>query len=316
MLIAILIIIQLVSKSQSFDFKGKKIDLKNICDGKGFMDDKDAHSYLDKICDAAGIANNFLMVPCSAIDNCVAINRDGDAFILYDNQFFNKLKSISLGFITEKKISSTTTQDWQALTILAHEIGHHLNQHFSKSVLQNVSRIDLELQADEYSGGIMYKLGASLIDAESVFNALPEKATLTHPGRTARLTAFEKGFNKVKKKAVVADASIADINNVQIPAEFPGGLLGWTKFLEQNLYRDVPIKNKAPVGKYTVVVSFIVDKNGFISDVQAENDPGYGTKEEAVRVIKNGPSWKAAIQNGRNVTYRHKQSITFVVSEK
>ena len=162
----------------------------------------------------------------------------------------------------------------------------------------------------------MYKLGASLIDAESVFNALPEKATLTHPGRTARLTAFEKGFNKVKKKAVVADASIADINNVQIPAEFPGGLLGWTKFLEQNLYRDVPIKNKAPVGKYTVVVSFIVDKNGFISDVQAENDPGYGTKEEAVRVIKNGPSWKAAIQNGRNVTYRHKQSITFVVSEK
>ncbi len=103
---------------------------------------------------------------------------------------------------------------------------------------------------------------------------------------------------------------------VQIPAEFPGGLPAWTKYLERNLNRDLPVNNGAPPGKYTVVVSFIVDKNGGISEVQAENDPGYGTKEEAVRVIKKGPSWKPAVQNGRNVIYRHKQSITFVVSEE
>ncbi len=103
---------------------------------------------------------------------------------------------------------------------------------------------------------------------------------------------------------------------VQIPAEFPGGLPAWTKYLERNLNRDLPVNNGAPPGKYTVVVSFIVDKNGAISEVQAENDPGYGTKEEAVRVIKKGPPWKAAVQNGRNVIYRHKQSITFQVSEE
>ena len=103
---------------------------------------------------------------------------------------------------------------------------------------------------------------------------------------------------------------------VQIPAEFPGGLPAWTKYLERNLNRDLPVNNGAPPGKYTVVVSFIVDKNGGISEVQAENDPGYGTREEAVRVIKKGPSWKPAVQNGRNVIYRHKQSITFQVSEE
>ena len=103
---------------------------------------------------------------------------------------------------------------------------------------------------------------------------------------------------------------------VQIPAEFPGGLPAWTKYLERNLNRDLPVNNGAPPAKYTVVVSFIVDKTGAISEVQAENDPGYGTKEEAVRVIKKGPAWKAAVQNGRNVIYRHKQSITFQVSEE
>ncbi len=103
---------------------------------------------------------------------------------------------------------------------------------------------------------------------------------------------------------------------VQIPAEFPGGQAGWQKYLERNLNRDLPVENGAPPGKYTVVVTFIVDKTGAISDVQAENDPGYGTKDEAVRVIKKGPSWKPAVQNGRNVIYRHRQSITFVVSEE
>ena len=103
---------------------------------------------------------------------------------------------------------------------------------------------------------------------------------------------------------------------VQIAAEFPGGLPAWTKYLERNLNRDLPVENGAPPGKYTVVVSFIVSKTGDISDVTTENDPGYGTKAEAIRVITKGPKWKPAVQNGRNVIYRHKQSITFVVSEE
>lgn len=102
---------------------------------------------------------------------------------------------------------------------------------------------------------------------------------------------------------------------VQIPAEFPGGLAAWSRYLERTLNRDLPVENGAPPGKYTVIVSFIVAKDGSPSEVTAENDPGYGTKAEAVRVIQKGPKWKPAVQNGRNVIYRHKQSITFQVSE-
>ena len=102
---------------------------------------------------------------------------------------------------------------------------------------------------------------------------------------------------------------------VQIPAEFPGGLPAWSRYLERNLNRDVPVENGAPAGRYTVIVAFTVSKTGAISDVQAENDPGYGTKAEAIRVITKGPAWKPAVQNGRNVIYRHKQSITFIMSD-
>ena len=78
----------------------------------------------------------------------------------------------------------------------------------------------------------------------------------------------------------------------------------------------MPVENGAPAGKYAVVVSFVVARDGKISDVKAENDPGYGTKEEAVRVIQRGPNWKAAVQNGRNVIYRHRQAIVFQVSDE
>lgn len=107
-----------------------------------------------------------------------------------------------------------------------------------------------------------------------------------------------------------------EFKTVQIQARFPGDIAAWTKFLQKNLNSDLPVQNGAPVGLYTVIVSFIVDKTGMISEVQAENDPGYGTKEEAIRAIKKGPNWIPAEQNGRAVIYRQKQSISFRVSEE
>ena len=102
---------------------------------------------------------------------------------------------------------------------------------------------------------------------------------------------------------------------VQVPAEFPGGLASWTKYLERNLNKDVVKKNGGPPGKYRVVVSFMVDKEGNLSKIQAENDPGYGTKDEAVKLIVKGPKWKPAVQNDKNVNSVRRQSITWVVSE-
>ncbi len=128
--------------------------------------------------------------------------------------------------------------------------------------------------------------------------------TPVEPTGTGKVEAPpEEDYNKV-------------FTSVQITAEFPGGSAAWMKYLERNLNSNTPIDNGAPAGKYTVYLNFIVDKSGNISEVTAENDPGYGTKEEAIRVLKKGPAWKPAVQNGRNVIYRHRQSITFQVAEE
>jgi len=103
---------------------------------------------------------------------------------------------------------------------------------------------------------------------------------------------------------------------VEIESEFPGGHEAWKKYLEKNLNTETATGNGAPPGKYTVVLAFKVDKQGNISDITVEKDPGYGTAEEAKRVIKKGPSWKPANQNGRLVSSIKRQAITFLVNEE
>ena len=107
-----------------------------------------------------------------------------------------------------------------------------------------------------------------------------------------------------------------EFTSVQVEAKFPGGQDAWRKFLERNLNNQTPADNGAASGNYTVTVSFLVDKDGNISQVQSLNDPGYGCAAEAVRVIQKGPKWIPAIQNGRNVIYRQKQNITFQVTDQ
>lgn len=103
---------------------------------------------------------------------------------------------------------------------------------------------------------------------------------------------------------------------VEIEASFKGGESAWRKYLERNLNASVGPDNGAPAGLYTVYVQFVVSKDGSISDVKALTNHGYGMEAEAVRVIKKGPAWTPAIQNGRSVNAYRKQPITFQVQEE
>lgn len=100
---------------------------------------------------------------------------------------------------------------------------------------------------------------------------------------------------------------------VDIEAKFPGGTNAWRLFLQKNLHTDVPVKNKAPKGRYTVLIQFLVDKQGNVSDLKILEDPGYGCADEVLRIFKKSPAWVPAVQHGRNVIFHQKQAITFLV---
>jgi N-acetylmuramoyl-L-alanine amidase len=127
---------------------------------------------------------------------------------------------------------------------------------------------------------------------------------------------------EVKPYSVMVDPSLKATNVkhgetiftiTEIPAEFPGGNPAWEQYLLRNLNSSVIKDNGGPVGKYTVVVSFLVDKGGNISSVQALNDPGYGAKAAAENLIIKGPHWKPAVHDGQLVNTSVKRTISFEV---
>lgn len=61
----------------------------------------------------------------------------------------------------------------------------------------------------------------------------------------------------------------------------------------------------------TVIVSFVIDENGSVTDVRPIRDIGYGCGDEAVRVIKSLPNWKAGTQRGKNVRVKMHLPLRF-----
>ena len=118
---------------------------------------------------------------------------------------------------------------------------------------------------------------------------------------------------EVPVKAVEEDKVFT---KVEIEAEYPGGQGAWGNYLRKNLNAQVASDGGAAPGSYTVIVRFIVAKDGTISEVTPETSVGYGMEAEAVRAIKKGPKWTPAQQNGNVVKAYRRQPITFVVSEE
>ena len=103
---------------------------------------------------------------------------------------------------------------------------------------------------------------------------------------------------------------------VEQEPKFSGSSDGWIKYLQKNLNAALPVEEGWKPGKYTVMLQYIVHTDGSISDVTSLNYLGSKTAQHCIDLIKNGPKWEPAIQNGRPVNAYKRQPITFVVEQQ
>ncbi|GAB3823073.1 hypothetical protein GCM10028895_29250 [Pontibacter rugosus] len=96
---------------------------------------------------------------------------------------------------------------------------------------------------------------------------------------------------------------------VEVMPEFEGGHKALMSYLGRKLKYPRQAQSAGVDG--TVVVTFVVGTNGQISDVNVLKGLGFGTEEEAIRVIESMPNWKPGRQNGRTVPVRYTLPIRF-----
>lgn len=131
-----------------------------------------------------GLPQNFAVIAHRGVPNALALIMQGPdgqprRVIAYNPAFMAVVAS------------KAGAHNWGPLAVMAHEIGHHLSGH---TLLPGGSRPPIELEADRFSGFVLYKMGADLTQAQSVLRALPIEGGPTHPGRLERLAAVEAGW--------------------------------------------------------------------------------------------------------------------------
>ena len=95
----------------------------------------------------------------------------------------------------------------------------------------------------------------------------------------------------------------------EIEPEFPGGEAARIKFLEENVKYPKNAKRRKVEG--TVIVGFVVEKDGSISNVKIISGQHASLQAEALRVAQLMPKWRPGVQNGKLVTAKYNMPITF-----
>jgi len=113
------------------------------------------------------------------------------------------------------------------------------------------------------------------------------------------------------KEVVEEDNNIYNTAGIEVKPDFPGGLEKFYKFVGKNF--QAPDDEDFPGGK--VFVTFVVEKDGSLTDIKVLRDAGYGTGKEAMRVLKSCPRWNPGEQNGKKVRVLYSLPITVNRSE-
>lgn len=111
-----------------------------------------------------------------------------------------------------------------------------------------------------------------------------------------------------------SDQKIYSFQSMEIPPAFPGGIAKFYEFLGKTIkYPTLAAENEI---QGNVFASFVVERDGTLSDIKIDRKLGYGTDEEAVRVLKLSRHWNPGIQNGRPVRVKYNIPIKFTLNNK
>jgi hypothetical protein len=162
----------------------QRLEIEN---GKSsFLDSTNSVMYIQdilmEIMNVTGLQSNFELKK-SKVQNLEASISRKKRVILYNPEYISW-------------INSNTKNKWGITALLAHEIGHHLNGH---TIRKNGSNPKVELEADEFAGFVLHKLGATLEQAQDVMNYVANTQTSsTHPARALRMKAIAGGWKRAK----------------------------------------------------------------------------------------------------------------------
>lgn len=114
--------------------------------------------------------------------------------------------------------------------------------------------------------------------------------------QTEEVKITSENINNYKGVVINEENQVYNTSGLEVKPEFSGGKQAFDSFIKQN-YKNP----KDTTLKGNVYVTFIIEKDGSLSDIKVLRDIGYGTGAEAIRVLKTSPKWIPGKQNNNVV---------------
>ncbi|MFB0499530.1 TonB family protein [Mucilaginibacter sp. OAE612] len=146
-------------------------------------------------------------------------------------------------------------------------------------------------------------------DTIAVINTKADKVFSTPASKVAEITIDEP--LKLERPVVAADTSPVYTAVARLP-EFPGGLGAFGKFLSTNIKYPATAREQKIQGR--VIITFVVEKDGTLSNERIVKGITDDLNNEALRVIKLSPNWKPGMQGNRTVRTQYSVPISFTLA--
>ena len=147
---------------------------------------------------------------------------------------------------------------------------------------------------------------------EQLQDATSGTETAQGTGDVEVIMAPETAAPTVQEKAVEANVKTeAPFLVVEQQPEYPGGMDALRNFLSKNLNYPHSAASAGVSGR--VFVSFVVNTDGSLTDLEVLKGIGFGCDEEAIRVMQKMPHWKPGKQSGRAVRVKYNLPISFTL---
>lgn len=263
--------------------------LVNIRGIQQFTSEAEAQAVMNDIVNVMGLRPNFV-IQAANVPNAAAWINNAQRYILYNPAFIQSVRA-------------STHTDWSAISILAHEIGHHLQGH---TLTRSGSRPATELEADEFSGFVLRKMGANLDESQAAMRLLASpEGSATHPPRADRLRAIEQGWLRADGLVAGQVPSPSTPNYPVQPDIIASAPVDMPAFAQ---WRVTMVSNPESQFYITKSNTFVVVKNGKVytlGEVRSTQSPAYplvidlnGSPE-----LRVSERWELIGKNGANVGY-------------
>lgn len=117
--------------------------------------------------------------------------------------------------------------------------------------------------------------------------------------KTYGQTTSEKRYGSVIVEITKLKRKISP--KVETKVDCAGADSSWVQSLEKKVCQAIAEGKRMKKGKYLVKAKFILSKDGSLSDIACENNPGFGICDEIIRVLKKTKTWIPAEQRGKAV---------------